>query len=147
MKKISYLLILIVVGLSIAGCSTIKRYISPGSSTTKKSNPAKQYCNVLQKMAKASKGVSQIGPGTAIADATQAFNRVDDAYSDLEKFSKNNPDIKVDTATTAYQTFKQAVPSLSGTGAVGDQATQIQAALGVYDKAMGDLVASNCPSK
>ena len=147
MKKITYPFVLILIALSIVGCSTIKHYISPGSSTTKKSNPAKQFCTVLQKMAKASKGISQIGPGTAITDATQALKRLDDAYSDLEKFSKNNPDINVDAPTSAYQAFKQAVPSLSGTGNVGDPATQIQTALVAYDKAMGDLVAANCPSK
>lgn len=148
MKKLTQMIVLIFVLSAIAGCSTIKHYISPSSSTTKKkADPAKQYCTVLQKLAKAGKGVSQIGPGTAITDANNALKRMDDAYSDLEKFSKNNPDIKTDEAANAYQTFKQAVPTLSGEGNVGDPATQIRAALDAYSKTMDGLVTAACPSK
>ena len=147
MKKFTKMLILALVLSAVAGCSTIKGYISPSSSTTKKINPTKQYCTVLQKMAKAGKGVGQIGPGTAVVDATKALKRLDDAYSDLEKFNTNNPDFKIEAATSAYQVFKQAVPVLSGEGSVGDPATQIRAALEVYDKTMSDLVAVACPAK
>jgi hypothetical protein len=147
MKNFLKMLFLVLVLSAIAGCSTIKGYISPSSSTTKKNNPAKQYCTALQKMAKAGKGIGQIGPGTAIVDATKALKRLDDAYSDLEKFSTNNPDFKIDAATSAYQAFKQAVPALSGEGNVGDPATQIRAALDAYDKTMGGLVTAACPAK
>ena len=147
MKKIIRMLILALVLSALAGCSTIKGYISPSSSTTKKNNPTKQYCTVLQKMAKAGKGVGQVGPGTSIADATKALKRMDDAYSDLEKFGTNNPDFKVDEATSAYHTFKAAVPALSGEGTVGDPATQIRTALDVYTTTMNNLVTAACPSK
>jgi hypothetical protein len=147
MKNLIKMLILALVLSAIAGCSTIKGYISPGSSTSKKNNPTKQYCTVLQKMGKAGKGVGQIGPGTAIADATKALQRLDDAYSDLEKFGTNNPDFKTDDPKNAYQTFKQAVPTLSGTGNVGDAATQIRTALDTYSKTMDGLVTAACPSK
>ncbi len=147
MKKLTQMSVLLLVLSAIAGCSTIKGYISPSSSTTKKNNPTKQYCTVLQKMVKAGKGVSQIGPGTAIANATNALKRMDDAYSDLEKFSKNNPDFKTDAAASTYQTFKRAVPTLSGDGNVGDPATQIRTALDAYTKTMDGLVTAACPSK
>lgn len=147
MKKIIRMLILALVLSAVAGCSTIKGYISPSSSATKKSNPTKQYCTVLQKMAKAGKGVGQVGPGTSIADATKALKRMDDAYSDLEKFSTNNPDFKTDEAKGAYNTFKQAVPALSGDGTVGDPATQIRTALDVYTTTMNTLVTAACPTK
>ncbi len=96
-------------------------------------------------MVKAGKGVSQVGPGTSIADATRALKRMDDAYGDLEKFSTNNPDFKTDEAASAYKTFKEAVPSLSGDGIVGDPATQIRTALDTYTTAMNELVAAACP--
>jgi predicted small lipoprotein YifL len=147
MKNLIKLLVLVLVLSAIAGCSTIKGYISPSAATTKKNNPTKQYCVVLQKMVKAGKGVSQIGPGTAIVDATSALKRMGDAYSDLEKFGSNNPDFKTDEAAGAYQTFKQAVPTLGSEGNVGDPAIQIRAALDAYNKTMNDLVATACPSK
>jgi len=147
MKKLIKGLALALFLFAIAGCSTIKGYISPSSSTTKKNNPTKQYCTVLQKMGKAGKGVGQIGPGTAIADATKALQRMDDAYSDLQKFGTNNPDLKIDDAANAYKTFKQAIPTLSGDGNVGDPATQIRAALDAYSKTMDGLVTAACPSK
>ena len=147
MKKLIRMLILALVILGITGCSTIKGYISPSSSTTKKNNPTKQYCTVLQKMVKAGKGVSQVGPGTAIVDATKALKRMELAYGDLEKFGTNNPDIDIVAASSAYQTFKQAVPALSGDGNVGDPATQIRAALEVYNTTMNELVTAACPSK
>jgi uncharacterized protein YceK len=148
MKKFIQILVLVLVLSALVGCSTIKHIISPGSTTTsKKNNPTKQYCTVLQKLGKAGKGVSQIGPGTAIADATKALKRLDDAYSDLEKFGTNNPDIKIDVAANAYQTFKQALPTLSGDGNVGDAGTQIRTALDAYSKTMDGVVAAACPSK
>ncbi len=147
MNKLTKLLVFALVLSVLTGCSTIKRYISPSSAASKKSNPTKQYCTVLQKMGKAGKGVGQIGPGTAIADATKALQRMDDAYSDLEKFGTNNPDMKIDDPTNAYKTFKQAVPVLSGDGTVGDAATQIRAALDVYSKTMDGLVTAACPTK
>ena len=148
MNKLIKMLVLALVLSALVGCSTIKHVISPSSATTtKKTNPAKQYCTALDKMGKAGKGVSQIGPGTAIADATKALKRLDDAYSDLEKFGTNNPDIKIDDATNAYNTFKQAVPALSGDGNVGDAATQIRTALEAYTTTMNGVMATACPSK
>jgi uncharacterized protein YceK len=147
MKKIAQMLLLVLVLSAIAGCSTIKGYISPSSSTTKKNNPTKQYCTVVQKMVKAGTGVGQVGPGTTIADATKALKRMDDAYSDLEKFGTNNPDFKIEQASGAYQTFKRAVPALSGEGTVGDPATQIRTALEAYNTTMEGLVTAACPSK
>jgi hypothetical protein len=147
MKKLVEMLILGLVVSAFAGCSTIKGYISPSSSTTKKNNPTKQYCTVLQKMAKSSRGVSQVGPGTSIEDATKALKRIDDAYADLEKFGKNNPDFKTDEAVNAYKTFKGAVPGLSSGASVGDLATPIHTALDAYSKTMDGLVAAACPSK
>jgi predicted small lipoprotein YifL len=147
MKKLTQMLVLALVLSAIAGCSTIKGYISPSSSTTKKNNPTKQYCTVVQKMVKAGKGVSQVGPGTTIADATRAVKRMDDAYSDLEKFRTNNPDFNTDQLGNAYKAFKEAAPTLSGDGTVGDVATQLRAALDAYTKSMSDLVATACPSK
>jgi hypothetical protein len=147
MKKISLVFISILFFISIAGCSTIKGYISPSAATSKKNNPTKQYCVVIQKMAKAGKGVSQVGPGTAVADATKALKRLDDAYSDLEKFSSNNPDFKTDEAKSTYTVFKQAVPTLSGEGSVGDAAIPLRAALDVYSKTIGEIVTAACPTK
>ena len=147
MKKLTLLIMLALALSAIAGCSTIKGYISPSSSTTKKNNPTKQYCSILQKMVKAGKGVSQVGPGTSVGDAAKALKRMDDAYSDLEKFSTNNPDFKIDEASGAYQTFKQAVPALGSEGNVGDPAAQIRTALESYNTTMNGLVASACPSK
>jgi hypothetical protein len=147
MNKYTKMLILGMILSVLAGCSTIKGYLSPSTSTTKKNNPTKQYCTVLQKMAKSGKGVSQVGPGTSIADATRALKRLDDAYGDLEKFGANNPGFKTDEPAGAYKAFKEAVPSLSGEGNVGDSATQIRSALDVYSKTMDGLVATACPSK
>ena len=147
MNKFTKTLVLGLVLSVLAGCSTIKGYISPSTSTTKKNNPTKQYCNVLQKMAKSGKGVGQVGPGTSIADATRALKRMDDAYGDLEKFGANNPDFKTDEAASAYKAFKEAVPSLSGDGIVGDPATQIRTAIDTYSKTMESVVAAACPSK
>ena len=146
-KKITFLSLLIIFCVSIAGCSTLKGYLSPGAPASKKNKPEKQYCTVLTKMVKSSKGASQIGPGTLITDATRALKRMDDAYSDLEKFNSNNPEFKTDEVAGIYEAFKQAVPSLSGEGMVGDTATQIRAALDTYTAAMNDLVSKACPSK
>jgi hypothetical protein len=146
-KKIPLILVLSAFIISIAGCSTIKGYLSPSTSTTKKNKPEKQYCTVLTKMVKASKGAGQIGPGTSIADASRALQRMDDAYSDLEKFSTNNPEFNTTDAAAAYRTFKQAVPTLSGEGEIGDPANQIRTALDTYTVAMNDLVAKGCPTK
>jgi hypothetical protein len=147
MNKLIRILILALAISGMVGCSTIKSYVSPSASTTKKNNPTKQYCTVLQKMVKAGKGVSQVGPGTAIVDATKALKRMEDAYSDLEKFSTNNPTIDTQAAKNAYQTFEQAVPTLSGDGDVGDPATQIRAALEIYNTSMNELVTAACPTK
>ena len=147
MKKFTQMLVLMLVLSALAGCSTIKSYISPSSSTSKKNNPTKQYCVVIQKMAKAGRGVSQVGSGTTIADATRALKRMDDAYSDLEKFKTNNPDFNTDQAANVYMTFKEATPTLSGDGNVGDGATQLRAGLDAYTKAMSDLVVVACPSQ
>ena len=147
MKKITRMLILALVISALAGCSTIKGYLSPSSSVSKKNNPTKQYCTVVQKMVKAGKGVGQVGPGTTVADANKALKRMEDAYNDLEKFSTNNPDFKIEEAAGAYQTFKQAVPVLSGDGTVGDPAIQIRTALDAYNTTMNGLVATACPSK
>jgi len=147
MKKLTTILVLLFAYLTIAGCSTIKGYISPSSSSSKKNNPTKQYCTVIQKMNKSSKGASQVGPGTTIADAVKALKRIDDAYSDLEKFSTNNPDFKVDEAKNAYETFKQSAPTLSGEGSVGDAATQLRTTLEAFTTTMNGLVATACPTK
>jgi len=72
---------------------------------------------------------------------------MDDAYSDLEKFKTNNPDFNTDQAANVYMTFKEATPTLSGDGNVGDGATQLRAGLDAYTKAMSDLVAVACPSQ